>query len=95
MIITFPQVKRSLLPDLWQGRCVSVAGQNLEYDAPTAVPQKLLELVGVGTNLTTIHLTNDVARVQHALSVNRTAMQDPCNHHLPLLHTKCHPLKHS
>lgn len=84
-----------LVPDLWQCRCLFVAGQNLEYDAPAAVPQQLLEFMGVGTDLTTIHFANYVPCVQHALSVNRAAVQDPCNHHLPPLHTERHSLKHS
>lgn len=57
-------------PHLWRRRCVSVAGQDLECDAPAAVPQLLLEFKGVATDLTTIDLTDYIPCVQHALPVN-------------------------
>lgn len=81
------------LPHLRWCWCLSVTGHHFERDAPTAVSQQLLEFVGVAADLVTVHLANYVPSVQHALPVNRTAVQDPCDHHLPPLHTESHPLK--
>ena len=83
------------LSHLWRCWRVSVAGQDLECNASTTVPQQLLEFTGVTTDLATIHLTDYVSCVQHALSVNRAAMQDPSDHHLSLLQTERHSLKDS
>lgn len=89
-------IKCSLLfPHLRRWRCISVAGQDLERDAPTAVPQQLLEFVRVAADLTAVHLADNVPCVQHALSVNRAAVQDPCDHHLSPLYTERHPLEES
>ena len=81
------------LPHLRRCWCVSVAGQDLECDASTTVPQQLLEFIGVATDLATVHLTDYVSRVQHALPVNRAAVQDPSDHHLSPLHTERHSLE--
>lgn len=83
------------LPHLWRCWRVSVAGKDLKCDAPTAVPQQLLQFMGVAADLTTVHLADYVPSVQHALPVNRAAVQDSCNHHLPPLHAERHPLKES
>ena len=83
------------LPHLWRCWCLSVAGQDLECDAATAAPQQLLEFMGVGVDLATVHLADYVPCVQHALPVNRAAVQDPSDHHLPLLHAERDSLKES
>lgn len=83
------------LSHLWGCWRVSVAGQDLECDASITVSQQLLEFNWVATDLTAIHFVDYVPRVQHALPVNRASVQDSCNHHLSLLHTKSHPLKES
>lgn len=89
-------IKSSLLfPHLWRCRCLSVAGQHLECDAPAAVPQQVLEFMGIAADLTTVHLADYIPCMQHALPVNRAAMQDPCDHHLSPLHTERHPLEES
>lgn len=82
-------------PHLWRCRCVSIAGQHLQRDAPAAVPQQLLEFMRVAADLTTVHLTDYIPCMQHALPVNRTAMQNPRDHHLSLFHAESHSLEES
>lgn len=88
-------IKSAILSHLWRCRCVSVAGQHLQCDATAALPQQFLEFMWVAANLTTVHLTDYIPDVQHALPVNRAAMQNPCNHHFALFHAESHPLKES
>lgn len=75
----------------WGG--FSVAGHHPEGDSPAAVLQQLLQLPGVATHHMAVHLEDDVTRVQHALPVDGAAVQDPRDHRLAALHTKCHTLR--
>lgn len=78
---------------LWRRRRVPVAGQHLQRDAAAAVPQQLLQVVGVAPDLAAVHFADDVADVQHALPVDGAAVQDPRDHHLAALRAERHPLK--
>lgn len=78
---------------LWRRRGVPVAGQHLQRDAAAAVPQQLLEVVGVAPDLAAVHFADDVADVQHALPVDGAAVQDPRDHHFSPLRAERHPLK--
>lgn len=80
---------------LWRCWCVFVAWQDLECNTPAAVPQQLLEHMWVAADLSTIHLSDYVPCVQHALPVNWASVQDPGYHHLSSHHAECHPLKES
>lgn len=87
MLVTLPS------PHLRGRRCVSVARQNLECDAPAAVSQQLLEFLGVTAHFLTVDFPDDVARVQHPLPIDGAAVQDPCDHHLPVHRAERHSLK--
>lgn len=71
---------------------VPVAGEDFQRDPAAAVLEHLLQLGGVVAHVLPVHFLYDVAHVEEALPVDHAAVEDPRDHQVVLLHTKCHSL---